>query len=99
MPMGAIKKKGLTMNLKIPKEQKTQIVAMVQQYFRDERSEEIGDLAAEFLIDFMIKQMGPFIYNQAVEDVQAVLNQKMAVLEEDVYALKMPVKLSSKGKG
>ena len=85
------------MNLKIPKEQKTQIVGVIQQYFRDERSEEIGDLAAEFLIDFMIKQMGPFIYNQAVEDVQAVLNQKMAALEEDVYALKMPVKLSSKG--
>ncbi len=87
------------MNLKIPKEQKTQIVAMVQQYFREERGEEIGDLAAEFLIDFMIKQMGPFIYNQAIEDVQAVLNQKMAALEEDVYALKMPLKLSSKGKG
>ncbi len=87
------------MNLKIPKEQKAQIVAMVQQYFRDERGEEIGDLAAEFLIDFMIKQMGPFLYNQAIEDVQAVLNQKMAALEEDVYALKMPVKLSSKGKG
>lgn len=87
------------MNLKIPKGQKAQIVAMVQQYFRDERGEEIGDLAAEFLIDFMIKQMGPFIYNQAIEDVQAVLNQRMAALEEDVYALKMPLKLSSKGKG
>lgn len=82
------------MNLKIPKEQKMQIVSLVQQYFREERDEEIGNLAAEFLIDFMLKQTGPFIYNQAVEDVQSVLNQKMAALEEDVYALKMPIKLS-----
>jgi uncharacterized protein (DUF2164 family) len=82
------------MNLKIPKEQKMQIISLIQQYFRDERGEEIGDLAAEFLLDFMIKQIGPFIYNQAVEDVQYVFNQRMASLEEDVYALKMPIKLS-----
>jgi uncharacterized protein (DUF2164 family) len=82
------------MNLKIPKEQKMQIISLIQQYFRDERGEEIGDLAAEFLLDFMIKQIGPFIYNQAVEDVQYVFNQRMASLAEDVYALKMPIKLS-----
>lgn len=82
------------MNLKIPKEQKMQIIGRVQQYFREERGEEIGELAAEFLMDFIIKQTGPFIYNQAVEDVQAVLTQKMASLDEDVYALKMPIKIT-----
>jgi uncharacterized protein (DUF2164 family) len=82
------------MIIKMPKEQKNQIISLVQQYFRDERDEEISDLAAEFLMDFMMKQISPFIYNQAINDVQSVLSQKMALLEEDVYALKMPIKLS-----
>ncbi len=82
------------MVLKIPKEQKQQLILLVQQYFRDERDEEIGDLPAEFLIDFMMKQLGPIIYNQAIDDLQTVMSQKMTSLEEDMYALKMPVKLS-----
>ena len=82
------------MILKIPKEQKIQLISLVQQYFRAERDEEIGELPAEFLMDFMIKQISPFIYNQAINDVQAIVSQKMAVLEEDIDALKMSIKLS-----
>jgi uncharacterized protein (DUF2164 family) len=68
----------------------------LQHYFREERDEEIGDLAAEFLLDFMLRQIGPFVYNQAVHDVQAVLNQRLAALDEDQLALQMPIKLSYK---
>lgn len=79
---------------KIPREQKTQIISLIQQYFREERDEEIGNLAAELLLDFIIKQIGPYLYNQAIDDVQAVITQKMALLESDVDALKIPLKLS-----
>ncbi|HEY8464929.1 MAG TPA: DUF2164 domain-containing protein [Bacillota bacterium] len=81
------------MGLKISREQKMQLIRMVQEYFRKERDEEIGDLAAEFLLDFVTKQITPFIYNQAIDEVQALLTQKTAALEEDIYALKMPLKL------
>lgn len=88
------KERKIEMILKMPREEKMQVISLVQQYFRDERDEEIGDLAAEFLMDFMTKQISPFIYNQAINDVQSILGQKIALLEEDVYALKMPIKLS-----
>ena len=78
------------MILKMPKDQKMQIINLIQQYFREERDEEIGDLAAVFLMDFMMQQISPWIYNQAIHDVQAIVSQKMTLLEEDVDALKMP---------
>jgi uncharacterized protein (DUF2164 family) len=81
------------MSLKIPKEQKMQVISRVKLYFQEERDEEIGDLAAELLLDFMIKQISPWIYNQAVDDAQTLASQRMAALEEDLYALKMPIKL------
>lgn len=80
------------MTLKIPKEQKQQIIDRVQQYFRDERDEEISELAADLLLDFITKQIRPWIYNQAVDDAQALVSQRMAAIEEDLYALKIPLR-------
>ena len=83
-----------TMILKLSKEEKTQIITHIQRYFREERGEEIGELAAGFWLDFMIEQIGPFTYNQAISDIQVVLTQKMESLEEDIHALKIPIKLT-----
>lgn len=82
------------MIIKMPREQKMQIVSLVQQYFSEERDEEIGNLAAELLMDFICKQISPYIYNQAIDDVQSIVSQRMTSLEEDIYAMKMPIKLS-----
>lgn len=70
----------------------------MQQYFQEEREEEIGELAAELLLDFMVKQISPFIYNKAIDDAQSIVSQKMAALEEDMYALIIPIKLSDSKK-
>ncbi len=86
------------MIVKIPKEQKAQIIQFIQQYFAEERDEEIGDLATEFLLDFVMKHIGPFIYNQAIHDLQAVVGQRMAALDEDIYAMRIPIRLSCDNK-
>lgn len=76
------------MSLKLPKEQKELLIQRVQAYFIDEREEELGDLAAEFLLDHMITLLGPVIYNQAIEEALAVIEQRNAALEEDLHAIK-----------
>ena len=54
------------MAIKLPKTHKEQIVQAIQQYFEEERDESLGNLEAEFLLDFSISKAGPFIYNQAI---------------------------------
>lgn len=88
------KEREIKMILKISREQKMQIISLIQQYFRDERDEEIGNLAAELLMDFICKQISPYIYNQAINDVQSIVSQRTTSLEEDIYTMKMPIKLS-----
>ncbi|MBP1993029.1 DUF2164 domain-containing protein [Paenibacillus eucommiae] len=78
--------------IKIPKEDKENLVKRLQNYFYEERSEEIGDLAAEFLLDFMIKEMGPVIYNQAIDDSVKLVGQKMIAMEEDLQSIKQTMK-------
>lgn len=88
-----IENEGRTFNLviKISREQKAAIAGKVQAYFEGERSESIGQLAAEQIIDFMIGELGPFIYNQGIADARAMIAEKMAQIDDELYALEKPV--------
>jgi uncharacterized protein (DUF2164 family) len=77
--------------IKLPKEQKDEIIRSVRAYFEEERSESIGDLAAEQLIDFMLKELGPYAYNKAIEDARAVLLRKASEQEDELYTLEKPI--------
>jgi uncharacterized protein (DUF2164 family) len=76
--------------IKLPKEEKAEMIKNVKAYFEEERSETIGDLGAEQFIDFMIKELGPYIYNKGVADARALLNEKMAQMEDELYTLEKP---------
>ncbi|MNW38543.1 hypothetical protein D3C74_156100 [compost metagenome] len=78
--------------LKIPREEKLQLIASLQQFFEMERSEEIGELAAENLLDYMLKELSPYVYNQAIADARKVVEQQMLGLEDELYALQKPLR-------
>jgi uncharacterized protein (DUF2164 family) len=79
------------MYIRLPKEDKDQIIDKLKDYFSSERSEEIGDLAAGNLLDFILKEIGPYFYNQGVKDSKEMLEQKMISLEEDIQSLERPI--------
>ncbi|WP_309118610.1 DUF2164 domain-containing protein [Paenibacillus sp.] len=79
------------MTLKLPREQKETMIAAVQAYFETERGESIGSIAAEGFVDFMIGAVGPHIYNQAVQDARRTVNERLASVEDDLYALEKPL--------
>jgi uncharacterized protein (DUF2164 family) len=84
------------LQFKFPREQKEQLIANIKAYFLEERSEEIGNIAAEALLDYMITEIGPLIYNQAIGDSRKLINEKMQAVEDDLYALEKPVDLLKK---
>ncbi|GMA49272.1 hypothetical protein GCM10025857_06290 [Alicyclobacillus contaminans] len=76
--------------LKIPREHKQQLIDNIRTYFEVERSESIGELAASNLLDFMMEQLGPIIYNQAIRDARAVVLQQMERMDEELDVLEQP---------
>lgn len=78
---------------KIPRDQKQMLVRNIQAYIDTGWSASIGELAAANLLDFMMKQVGPIIYNGAIQDVRTVVLQQMERVDEEVYALEKPVQL------
>lgn len=77
--------------MKLPREQKTILIESVQSYFAEERSETVGALAAEQLLDYMISRLGPVIYNHALADARKLLNERMTALEDELYSLEKPI--------
>jgi uncharacterized protein (DUF2164 family) len=57
----------------------------VQSYFRNEHDESIGELKAEMIVEFFIKELGPKIYNQAIDDANTFIHEKLIDLEDILY--------------
>jgi len=54
--------------IKLSKETRDHMASEVKNYFLNERDEELGDLAASLMLDFIIEKMAPEFYNQGVYD-------------------------------
>jgi uncharacterized protein (DUF2164 family) len=72
---------------KFTREQKLPAIRAIQDWFMRERDEEIGDLAAELLLDALGPTIGRLWYNQAIHDARAIVASQMATLDEELFAL------------
>lgn len=80
------------MFINFSKQQKDQMLSDIQRFFYEERDEEIGSLAAENVLEFFKKHLGPHFYNEGIRDSKKMMDEKLATLEEDFYLLERPVK-------
>lgn len=63
------------MAIEVPNEAQKRLIASVKRYFEQALEQRIGDLKASLLLDFILKGIGPTIYNQAVVDTQARMSE------------------------
>jgi len=71
--------------IKLTKEQRADMVTAIKRYFKQERGEEIGDLAAGFVLDFVVERLAPEFYNQGVNDSYRYMGDRL----EDLLAIKI----------
>ena len=55
-------------SIKVTKERSDDMISEIKNYFLKEREEEIGDLAAGLILDFILDKIAPEFYNQGVYD-------------------------------
>ncbi len=54
--------------INITKEKRDEMISAIKNYFLNEREEEIGDLRAGLMLDFIREELAPEFYNQGVSD-------------------------------
>ena len=73
------------MPVELPKEATEKMLASIRRYFAEQREEEIGELQAKLLLDFVMQEIAPSIYNAAITDAQTYLRDRVADLDGACY--------------
>ena len=73
------------MSIKLKKDAEERLAISIKRYFAEQMDEDIGDLKASLFLDFCLREVGPTIYNQAVADVQAVLQGRVTDLDSECF--------------
>ena len=72
--------------MELNEETQKRLIGSIQKYFQEHMEEDVGDLKAVLLLEFFMKEIGPAIYNQAVSDAQAVMQNNINDLDGVCYA-------------
>ena len=74
------------MPITLAKDTEERLIASLKAYVAEELDQDIGDLKAAFFLEYILKEIGPTVYNQAVRDAQAHLHDKVGELDTAVFA-------------
>ena len=67
-----------------------QAVASLRAYSADEFDRELSELQAALLLDYILEDIAPAIYNQAAADARAYLEERAADLEAALHKAEFP---------
>lgn len=78
------------MRIKLSEERREDLSTTVQQLFQDEFERNLSEFQAQRLIDFFMQQLGPPVYNQAIQDARAYVLTKLEDIDGEVYEPEEP---------
>jgi uncharacterized protein (DUF2164 family) len=85
-----IEEKGFeAMKVELSKQVRGDAIASLQRYFDENMPEPIGDLPAGMLLDYFVEEVGAAIYNKAIADAQARMQQHAMDLHGELFAEEM----------
>lgn len=71
--------------IKVSKEKREEMISSIKFYFANEREDDLGDLAAQMILDFFIEELAPEFYNQGITDSYNYLKDKI----EDLFGIQI----------
>lgn len=73
-------------------EKKRALIKKIQTYVYAESGEQIGELATENHLQFILDEIAPYIYNEGIKDAKKLIENRLGSIEEDLYSLERPLK-------
>lgn len=74
------------MPIELERDVREQAIQSIQRYFNEHMEERIGNIQAGALLGFFLEEIGPVVYNLAVQDVQERLHARVAELDYECHA-------------
>ena len=74
------------MDIKLSPTTEKRLHVAIQRFVAEAYGESVGELGAGTFLTFCLKEIGPSIYNQAIADAQACLQERVTDLENICFA-------------
>lgn len=71
-------------------QEKDLLVHKLKTYFETELGQEIGQFDAEFLLEFVSKEIGAYYYNRGLKDAQTIFAERVENITDAIYELEVP---------
>lgn len=76
--------------VKLPEAARKEAASSLKRYFVEELDQEIGDLKATLVLDYVLAEIGPAIYNQAIADAHRFFEGRLGDLEGLAFPAEFP---------
>jgi len=73
------------MPIELDRDVREEAVQSIQRYFSEHMEERIGNIQAGALLSFFLEEIGPVVYNLAVQDAQERLHTRVAELDYECH--------------
>lgn len=73
-------------------EKKRALIEKIQAYVFTESGEQIGEIAAENHLQFILDEIAPYIYNEGIKDAKKLIEDRLGNIEDDLYSLERSLK-------
>lgn len=74
------------MTMRLSDERREQLTVRIQGFYVEEFDETLSSFRAAQLLDFCVDEVGPHVYNQAVQDARVFMQRKLDELDGEVSA-------------
>ncbi|PCE23199.1 hypothetical protein BWP39_26295 [Paraburkholderia acidicola] len=73
------------MAIELDKDVRKEAIESIQRYFTENHEERIGNIQAGALLNFFVEELGPVIYNIAIQDAQERLQARVSELDLECH--------------
>lgn len=63
------------MPIELNKQEHDEAIHSLKRYFSEEMDQDLSDLRARLLLEYFLKEIGPFSYNQGVQDAAGFIRR------------------------
>ena len=86
------------MAIEIRKQARVDLIASIQEYLGEHFDLEAGVIAAEAFLDYALEEIGPAVYNRAIQDAQTRMSTVVADLDLDLRVQELGYSLRRDGR-
>ena len=73
------------MRVRLTDERRARTLRSVKKFYVETLDQELSDFTAARILDFFVKELGPPVYNQAIQDARKFLSAKLDDLDVEFY--------------